>query len=380
MKQVARQLFLGVFLIVVASAVLLLSDLGSRTGFERREHTGMPRVAVVQPTKQTIFDEGVRGIIHGLQEEGFIHDKNMFLREFNPAGDSNLANAIAQDVTGGQFDLIVTVTTPSLQSVANANKDRRIRHIFSLIADPVALNVGVKSLNTPDHPEWMTGYGTRIPIASAIRLAHEINPSIKVIGTVWNSSEVNSVVQLVDARAVCKELGIRLIEANVTSSADVLEATASLLPRGIDMLLIPGDITVMSAIQNAIQTATKAGIPSVSVFPSDTEKGLLFAVGADYYEVGKQTGRLAAEVLRGRDPKTIPVVNYLPEKIALNQQVHENLKHPERWVFPEELIAKAYLVKEKDGGIRYPLREREAALKGDGAQPSGENATGGEKQ
>ncbi len=373
MKQVARQLFLGILLIAVASAVLLLSDMGSRTGFERREHTGMPRIAVVQPNKQTIFDEGVRGIVHGLQEEGFIHDKTMFLREFNPAGDSNLANAIAQDVTGGQFDLIITVTTPSLQSVANANKDRRVRHVFALIADPVALNVGIKSLDTLEHPEWMTGYGTRIPIKNAIRLAHEINPSLKVIGTVWNSSEVNSMVQLQDARAICKELGIRLIEANVTTSGDVLEATASLLPKGIDMLLIPGDITVMSAIQNAIQTAVKAGIPAVSVFPSDAEKGLLFAVGADYYEVGKQTGRLAAEVLRGRDPKGIPVVNYLPEKIALNQQVHDGLKYPERWRFSEDLITRAYMVKEKGGGIRYPIREREAAFKKEVAQKEGED-------
>ncbi len=63
----ARRLALGLALIVIASAVLLLSDRGQRT----TSAAHVLRIAIVQHASTPVLDEGVRGMIDGLAERGF---------------------------------------------------------------------------------------------------------------------------------------------------------------------------------------------------------------------------------------------------------------------------------------------------------------------
>ncbi|MDF3058069.1 MAG: hypothetical protein K0R17_2284 [Rariglobus sp.] len=309
----------------------------------------LPRVAIVQHNTQAVFDAGVQGFLDGLAAGGFRDGETMALRKFNPLGDTNLANAVAVEVAQGGYDLILTATTPSLQTVANANRTRRTPHLFALVADPSATGVGVSATDPLAHPSHLSGYGTRLPVISAFRIAREINPALKTVGTLWNTSEVNSEVQLRDARQICKELGITLVEVNVDSTNAVTEATAVLLGREVEAVFIPGDITVLGAVNNVLQTAQRAGIPVFSLFPSAQPKGELFNVGADYRAVGHKTGLLAAEVLHGRSIATIPVENFVPERLALNDQVRAQLRDADRWRFPASLRERAGLYVNADG-------------------------------
>ena len=56
----ARRLALGLALIVIASAVLLLSDRGQRT---RTSAAHILRIAIVQHASTPVLDEGVRGMV-----------------------------------------------------------------------------------------------------------------------------------------------------------------------------------------------------------------------------------------------------------------------------------------------------------------------------
>ena len=309
------------------------------------------RVAIVQHNTQPIFDAGVQGMLDGLAEAGFRDGQNMAVRRFNPLADSNLANAIAVEVSQGGYDLILTVTTPSLQSVANANRSRRTPHLFALIADPSATGTGISATDPLDHPSHLSGYGTRLPVISAFRIAREINPALKSVGVLWNSAEVNSEVQLADARKVCAELGITLVEVNVDSTNAVAEAAAALLARDVEAVFIPGDITVLGAVNNVLDRSRRAGVPVFSLFPSAQPKGELFNVGADYHAVGVKTGLLAAEVLNGRAIATVPVTNFVPEKLAVNEQAVASLKNPAQWRIPASLRDRALIVVGADGRI-----------------------------
>ena len=60
------------------------------------------------------------------------------------------------------------------------------------------------------------------------------------------------------------------------------------------------DNTVVSALQTVLAAANDAKIP---VFGSEVEQvknGCVAAVGIDYVALGKQTGEMAAKVLKGR--------------------------------------------------------------------------------
>src|SRR5258708_38803439 len=85
-------------------------------------------------------------------------------------------------------------------------------------------------------PPYMTGYGALQPVAALFRLAREAKPDLKRVGVVWNPSEPNSEASTVMARAICKELGIELVEVTVDSSAGVSEAANAVLARSVQAI------------------------------------------------------------------------------------------------------------------------------------------------
>lgn len=338
-----RRCLLGVSAIGLTSIVLLLSDLGQRTGGAAR----VPRVAVLQHASQSLLDEGVKGILDALSEGGFRDGQNIVIRRFNAENDLATANAIAREITGGNFDMVITASTLSLQVVANANRQGRVKHVFGIVADPSIAGVGVSPVNPLDHPPHLVGIGSALPVAPAFRMAQRMNPTLKYVGVAWNPGEPNSEMFTKRARQVCKELGITLLETTVENSSGVSEAASSLVARGAQALWVGGDVTVMVAIDSVVAAARKGRIPVFSIVPPSVKRGGLFDYGANFYAVGKDTGELAVRVLRGADPAKIPIRNYVPEKLLVNKVALRGLR--EHWTLPDDLIARADVVIDETG-------------------------------
>lgn len=346
MRATFGRLILGLALIFGASAVLLMSDLSSRTSVGPGGR--LPHVSILQHASQAVLDEGVRGMLQGLAEAGFIGEKTIMIRRYSAEGDAGTSNTIARQMANGDDDLLLTVSTPSLQAVANANRSPQKPHVFGLVADPASTGVGISKSDPLDHPAWLAGYGTLQPVGEAIHLARAMRPDLKRIGTVYNSSEANSEAQLAIARRVCKEMGIDLVESTVDNSSGVGEATAALCSKGVEAVFMPGDVTVLVAAEGLISAAKKAGVPVFTVTPPNAKKGALFDLGADYYQVGRHTGLLAAEILRGRDPSTVGIVNFLPESLVVNEGAIANYS-AKGWSLPEAIRARAQTIIGPDG-------------------------------
>ena len=173
------------------------------------------KVAIVQQASVTALDDGVQGMLEALKERGYVDGGRMIVHRFNAQGDIATANAIAKEVTSGDFDLIYTASTVSLQTMANANRFATPprHHVFAIVTDPYAVGVGVSRENHAVHPPYMTGIGSEPPVEQTFRLALEMRPSLKRVGLVWDPSESNSVVATKLGRAACAGLGITLVEA-----------------------------------------------------------------------------------------------------------------------------------------------------------------------
>ena len=338
-----KRMWLGLLLIAAASSVLLISDWNQR----RADKGAVPRIAIFQHASQGIIDDGVRGMIDALAEKRLVHPDTIEISRFNAENDLPTANAIAKEVTTGPYDLILTATTLTLQTVANANASTKKPHVFGLVSDPPGAGVGISRVDPLGHPAYLTGLGTMQPVRETLTLAREVYPSLKTVGVAWNPAESNSEANVVLAREVCDELGIELLEANVENSSAVFEATNSLISRGAEAIWVGGDVTVIVAIDSVVAAAKRGRIPVFTSIPGNAEKGAIFDVGANYYEVGRLTGALAADVLLGTDPATIPVRNVVPEKLFVNTAALEGLDKP--WRFPKDVLARADSVTDASG-------------------------------
>jgi ABC-type uncharacterized transport system substrate-binding protein len=335
-------------LLVGGSLLLLITD---RAGSARR----LPAIGVLQQTSSVVLDDAVRGMLDGLAECGWQDSRTCTVRRYNAEGDVVQANAIAREIAGGPFDVALTSSTPSMQALANANASGRVKHVFAAVADPFSAGVGLDRSDPLVHPPHMVGYGSLAPVHFTFRLAKRINPALARVGVAHNPSESNSRRFMELARASCRSLGIELIESPVENSSGVVEAVKSTLSRGAEAIFVPGDTTVMNAVDAVIAAGVKAGVPTFSVNPGAPDRGTLFDVGFDFHQVGLAAGRLAADLLDGTDPATVPIretAEVIPPRLFVNLAAKG--VDVTRWRIPDDLLAQAAFVIDGQGVHGHP--------------------------
>jgi ABC-type uncharacterized transport system substrate-binding protein len=349
MWPVLKRLGLGLTLIVLTSAVLLVSDRDNRASSARR-----PRVALIMYASTLIFEEGARGILEGLAAAGYKAGDRIELTRYNAETDIALVNTIAREVVGRGFDVVITQGTPALQAMANANRAGRVRHIYGLVADATKSGVGVSATDPYDHPPHLVGVSSFVSSAEAFKPARQMFPSLQRIGLVWNSGETNSAIFTADARKTVAEMGLELLEATVESSAGVGEAASSLVARGAQALWISGDSTVQQGSSALLRAAAQGRIPVFTFQPGNVEQGSLFDVGRNFYDIGREVADRVVQVLDGTPIAKIPSAFVTGHVLHINTRAVANLRDP--WRIPPDLLAQATVVIDEHG-----RRERGAA-------------------
>ncbi|HXB69798.1 MAG TPA: ABC transporter substrate-binding protein [Candidatus Acidoferrales bacterium] len=339
MSEVVRRLWLGVALIAASSAFLLLSDT-SRV-------STIPHVAVLQFSSMQALDDGARGLLDYLKEHGYDGTHNAVIERFNAENDVATSNAMAREITSGRYQFVISVSTNCLQAVANANRAGKAKHLFGIVADPVAAKVGVNPKDPADHPKHMTGIGSLMPVDEIMEVARRMNPRVQRFGIPWNPSQANSERYMELAREAAAKMKVEILEGSVDSSAVVGEVTSALIARGADVIVVIGDVTVGLAIDSVIAQARKGKIPVVGALPDYVSRGALFAAGADFYQVGRQMGEVALRMFHGEDPAKIPIIYSLPKTYGVNLAALDGLK--DRWQVPPDLLAKANTVVDASG-------------------------------
>jgi len=334
MRFALKRLLMGFVLIGLASGILLFSDLNHRV-----LPSAVRRVAIFQIATRPLMDECVAGVRDGLKAEGFYDGQGIITDRYNAENDLATANTIARSIIDRGYDLVITVSTPCMQIFAGVNRKGTVKHVFCAVTDPFGAGVGIDRVDPGKHPRHLAGIGTFQPVEATFRIAKQLFPELKRVGEAWNPAEACSEACTVKARAICKELGIELVEANVDSSSGVKETVNSLVARGVQAIWIGGDNTVELAVDAVVEAAGKARIPVFSNAPSNVGRGLLFALGADYIEVGRSAGVLAGKILAGLDPGSVRIEDVMPRRLALNLHTLKGLR--ESWSASQDMIASA---------------------------------------
>ncbi len=138
---------------------------------------------------------------------------------------------------------------------------------------------------------------------------------------VWNPAEANSLAFVTEAREVASQMKLTLLEANADNTPAVGEALRSLYSRSAQAIWVGGDNTVIAAIGSVIAASQRRRLPVFTILPGAPDRGTLFDVGPDFYQIGRLGGLLAADVLDGADMARIPirdVLDVVPPYLSVN--------------------------------------------------------------
>jgi putative ABC transport system substrate-binding protein len=97
-----------------------------------------------------------------------------------------------------------------------------------------------------------------------------------------------------------------IVESVATKSSEVQGATRALIGR-VDVIYIPTDNTIVSALEAAIGVAEEAKVPLYAGDTDSVVRGALASISFNYFDVGRQTGEIVVRVLKGEKPGDIPV-------------------------------------------------------------------------
>lgn len=279
-------------------------------------------IGISQFAEHGSLDNCREGFLQGLKEEGIEEGKNLTIEYKNAASDMGTASQIADGFVSDNVDLICGVATPSAQAAYNAAMDAEIPVIFTAVTDPAAAELSDKEGNPVGE---VTGTSDKLPIEEQLKMIREILPDAKKIGIMYTTSEANSVSAIAEYKEKVKDYGFELVEKGITSTADVALAADDLLSQ-VDCITNLTDNTVVSSLATILDKANAKKIP---VFGSEIEQvkiGCLAAEGLDYIALGKQTGRMAAKVLKGeKSASEMPFETITEAGLYINTKVAENL-------------------------------------------------------
>ena len=272
------------------------------------------QISVSQFVEHPALDAVLKGFQDYLAEEGV----DAVYKVHNAQANMATAGQIGTQIMGEKPDLILAIATPTAQAVAQALKKaphmKTTPFLFTAITNPVEAGL-VEDLHRPGGN--ITGVSDLLPLDKHMGMVLRFYPELKRLGVLYNAGEANSKSTVQGIRAIGQEKGFEVIEATVSKSSDVYQATKSLVGR-VDAVFVPTDNTVVSALESAIKVCTQTQLALFCADVDSVERGAVAAMGFDYYKHGRQTGAMAQRIFDGANPGEMPVESQQELELHLN--------------------------------------------------------------
>jgi putative tryptophan/tyrosine transport system substrate-binding protein len=277
-------------------------------------------------------DNCMKGLFDHLKEQGIEERVNLEVRRAHAQGEIANIPLLIQNYDSSDVDVIVALTTPVLTAAASVARSKPV--VFTFVYDPFAAGVGK---SRTDHVPHVTGVSSFPPVEETIDTIQRLVPGVRAVGTLYNTSEANSVKVVGVGREIFKQRGIQLQEIPITGTSEIFQAAQVLTQRGVQALWVTGDNTAFQGFDAIVKAARDAKLPLIINDPEFVQRGALIAVGIGWHQSCGAASKLLARVLRGEQPRNIPFEEVAVRKLALNQEVAKRLGI----TFPPDIVQAA---------------------------------------
>lgn len=261
------------------------------------------KIGICQLVQHEALDAATKGFKAEVKKE--LGAKNVTFDEQNAQGDSSTASTICTNFASEKVDLILANATASLQAATAATKSIPI--LGTAVTNyQVALNL--KKFNGTVGGN-VSGTSDLAPLDKQEKMIKDFVPKAKKLGILYCSAEPNSKYQAKEVAKYAKKDGYKVTEYTFSDTNDVNSVTRQ-AASGSDVIYIPTDNTAASCAKTINNVALKAKVPIIAGEEGIMSKCGVATLSIDYYGLGKQTGKMAAEILSGKEKVAKMPVEY----------------------------------------------------------------------
>jgi ABC-type uncharacterized transport system substrate-binding protein len=332
-----RRLAPGVFIIAAISSVLLFSDIDRREGAGGVKHK--QNVYFIQLNNVSDVEEAERGVRDAIRDAGLLEHRDFEVTVLNAQGDmASLGSLIDAAVSGGA-DMLMTWSTPTLQAAVRRSAGKPV--VFTYVANAVVAGAGKSAT---DHLPNITGVNTSFDFDNIVRVTKMVFPNLRSIGTLFVPAEVNMVYFKDQLDAACKRAGVKLEAMGAATSSEVGEAASALCARHVDAICqIPGNLTA-SSFPSIVHAADQVHVPIIGTQKVHGDQGAAVVAASDWRQLGEESGKLAARVMRGESPAHIPFGALRVQKLYVNPEAAKK----NGVTIPAELLSQSTIIHGKE--------------------------------
>ena len=283
-------------IIIVALAVFMLLPTAACSS-----EPEMITIGVVSPADS--MEAVLQGFKDGMADKGYIEGENItYIYNGALGGDPAVLEAEVKSFVDAKVDLIYALATPGSLAAKNATAGSGIPVVFAPISDPVGAGL-VESMTAPGGN--LTGVRSGTFVGKELEWLHRIAPDVKKIFCPYNPNDGAAVYGLNQLQETAAVLGIEVVAPEVASPDDVPTVLAN-MPDDIDALFMGTDSMILSRIQDFVAVGLEKSIPVTSINIGLVKAGALLAYGPEFNSVGRQSARLADQILKGADVSSLP--------------------------------------------------------------------------
>lgn len=296
---------------------------------------GTLNIGISQIASHPALDLAREGFIEALNSKGFKEGENLNLEIQNAEGDIPTSQMISQSFIADNKDLIFAIGTPAAQVAYNLTKNTPI--IATAVTDAVEAGL-VKSKEKSETN--VAGTSDAVPLEKQLQLIKEIVKDVKTIGVIYNTSEVNSEIQVNNLKELARKNNIEVITIGISSVNDIGQSLDSILD-DVDVLYTPADNLVASSMAIIANKAIEKNVPIMGAEEAHVIGGALITEGINYKKLGFEAGIMAMEVLEGKDITELSIKTMDETELVINEDTLSKLSIS----IDEEIMSSAKLIK-----------------------------------
>ena len=267
------------------------------------------------------FMRNIEGFKDGLAENGYVEGENVqFIVEI-PETDLDVQREIIQSFIDADVDLIFSITTPG--TLVAKEMTNEIPIVFSVNTFPVESGV-IDSLESSGNN--IVGTRNYVPVARQYSACEKIYQDTNTLAFVHRKGEPNSVAQYLEMKGFLKRKEINIIDIAAVDLSDMRQQLESNID-SVDTIFSACDTLTHSlgGEELIVEFSKKHKKPSFACNKEGTIRGHLMGNIADFYVIGKISGRQAALILRGAKPSSLLTESPAEDYLIINTKTAADL-------------------------------------------------------
>ena len=309
----------------VLTAVGLLAAVLVAAGVQESlaEHKAakVPTVGVLQFMSHPALDAINKGIKEGLADSGYTVGKDVKIDFQNAQGDQSNLKTMSTKFENEGAAVSVGIATPAAVALANTINDKPV--VFSASTNPMSAKL-VKSYEKPGGN--VTGVSDQAPLEAQLKMMKAFLPDMKTLGVIYTSSDDSATTEARKMIALAEKAGLKVKAYSIASSNDLNQTSLQMVENhNVDAVFVPTDNTIAGAMTTLIKNTDAAKVPVFPTVDTMVKDGGVAAESINQKNIGVMTGKMVAKILKGANPKALPVDFTKTGELVVNKAQLEKL-------------------------------------------------------